>query len=168
MLQAQQTLFSILAAVLVLIGLAGIVLPALPGLPLVFAGLTLAAWADGFQHLHWAWLIPLGALTLLSLIVDFWATAMGAKRVGASRKAVIGAVLGTVIGLFFNIPGLLIGPLAGAMAGELLHRRSLAQTDLGDAAKIGIGTWFGIALGIGLKLGLAFAMLGIFALAWLL
>lgn len=167
-MQAQQTLLYVLSATLVLIGLAGIILPALPGLPLVFAGLVLAAWTDGFQHLHWGWLVPLGALTLLSLIVDFWATAVGAKRVGASRMAIIGAIAGTLVGLFFSIPGILIGPLAGAMAGELLHRRRLTQSDLGDAAKIGMGTWLGIALGIGLKLGLAMAMLGIFSLAWAL
>ena len=102
----------------------------------------------------------------MSLAVDFWATALGAKRVGASRKAIIGAMLGTFAGLFFGPFGLLLGPFAGALLGELLHRRSLGSSDLGDAAKIGFGTWLGILFGIALKLGLAFAMLGLFALDW--
>ena len=80
----------VLAAVLVIVGLAGIVLPALPGLPLVFCGMLLAAWTDGFQRVEWWWLLVLGVLTLLSMAIDFWATAVGAKRVGASRKALAG------------------------------------------------------------------------------
>lgn len=160
------TLYYLIATALVVIGLVGTVLPALPGLPLVFGGMLLAAWAGGFQQVGIPVLVLLGVLTLLSLAVDFWATALGAKRVGASRKAIIGAILGTFAGLFFGPLGLLLGPFVGALAGELLHRRSLGKTDIGDAAKIGVGTWLGILFGVVLKLGLAFAMLGLFALAW--
>ncbi|MDO5505969.1 MAG: DUF456 domain-containing protein [Pseudoxanthomonas suwonensis] len=160
------TLLFALAGILVLIGLAGLVLPALPGLPLVFAGLLLAAWADGFQNVHWAWMVPLGILTLLSFAIDLWATAMGAKRVGASRLAIIGSVAGTFAGLFFGLPGLVVGPFAGALGGELLHRRRLHGQDIGHAAKVGVGTWFGIVFGIALKLALAFGMIGVFALVW--
>ncbi len=160
------TLYYLMAAVLVLVGLIGTVLPALPGLPVVFTGMLLAAWAGGFQQVGIPVLVVLGVLTLLSLAVDFWATALGAKRVGASRKAMIGAMLGTFAGLFFGPIGLLLGPFAGALAGELSHRRRLGSSDLGDAARIGFGTWLGILFGIVLKLGLAFAMLGLFALDW--
>ena len=90
-------LWYVLAALMVVVGLAGIVLPALPGLPLVFAGMMLAAWTDGFERVEWWWLLVLGVLTALSLLIDFWATAAGAKRVGASRKAVVGAVLGVAL-----------------------------------------------------------------------
>ena len=159
-------LYYLIAAVLVLVGLIGTVLPALPGLPLVFVGMLLAAWAGGFEQVGVTTLVVLGILTIVSIVVDFWATAMGAKRVGASRKAIIGAMLGTFAGLFFGPFGLLLGPFAGALVGELLHRRRLGSSDLGDAAKIGFGTWLGILFGIVLKLGLAFAMLGLFALAW--
>jgi hypothetical protein len=75
-------------------------------------------------------------------------------------------MLGTFAGLFWGPLGLLLGPFVGALAGELLHRRRLGRADLGDAAKIGFGTWLGILFGVVLKLGLAFAMLGLFALAW--
>lgn len=160
------TLFYILAALLVVVGIAGTILPALPGLPLVFAGMLLAAWAGDFQQVGMPMLVVLGLLTVFSLAVDFWATALGAKRVGASRFAIIGAMVGTLGGLFFGPLGLLMGPFAGAIGGELIHRRSLQKQDLGQAAKIGIGTWFGILFGTVLKLALAFTMLGLFALAW--
>ena len=159
-------LWYVLAALMVIVGLAGTILPALPGLPLVFGGMLVAAWADGFSNVPVWVLVLLGILTLLSLAIDFWATALGAKRVGASRKAIIGAMLGTLGGLFLGPIGLLAGPFAGALAGELLHRRSVLHSDVGHAARIGFGTWMGIVFGTVLKLGLAFAMLGLFALAW--
>jgi hypothetical protein len=159
---AAQTLSYVVAALLVLAGLAGVLLPALPGLPLVFAGLLLAAWTGGFEQIHVATVVVLGLLTLVSFAVDFWATAHGARRVGASRKALVGAVLGTFAGLFVFPPfGLFAGPFVGALLGELLHGRELRQ-----AAKVGFGTWLGIVLAVVLKLGLAFAMIGMFAFDW--
>ena len=155
------TLYYALAVVLILVGIAGVILPALPGLPLVFAGMLLAAWAGDFQQIGWVTLVVLGLLTALSFAVDIFATAMGAQRVGASRKALVGAVLGTFAGLFFMPIGLFVGPFAGALLGELRHGRELRQ-----ATKVGLGTWLGIVLGIVLKLGLAFAMVGLFVFAW--
>jgi hypothetical protein len=160
------TLYYVLAALLVVVGIAGTILPALPGLPLVFAGMLLAAWAGDFQQVGVPMLVVLGLLTVFSLAVDFWATALGAKRVGASRLAIIGAMVGTFGGLFLGPLGLLMGPFAGAIGGELIHRRSLLKQDLGHATRIGVGTWFGILFGTVLKLALAFTMLGLFALAW--
>ena len=84
------TLLYVLAAILVLVGLAGIILPALPGIPLIFAGLLLAAFAGGFEQVGAGTLIALAVLTLVSVAVDFWATPVGVKRVGASRLAIIG------------------------------------------------------------------------------
>lgn len=161
-----QSLYYAMAIVLIVIGLIGTVLPALPGLPLVFAGMLLAAWAGGFEQISVFTVVVLGVLTLLSLAIDLWATALGAKRVGASRKAVIGAVLGTFAGIFFGPLGLFVGPFAGALTGELLHGRRLDPGSFGQAAKVGFGTWLGIVFGVVLKLTLAFAMIGLFALAW--
>ncbi|MGO1542624.1 MAG: DUF456 domain-containing protein [Luteimonas sp.] len=157
-----------LALLLVLAGLAGTVLPALPGVPLVFVGMLLAAWAGGFEHVGATPLVLLGVLALISLVVDYWATAMGARRVGASGKALVGSVIGTFAGMFFGIIGVFVGPFAGAVAGELLHLRSLDRRGIGRAAKVGAGTWVGVVVAVGLKLMLAFAMIGIFVLAWLL
>ena len=156
-----------LALVLVLAGLAGAVLPALPGVPLVFAGMLLAAWAGGFEEVGAVTLWVLAAITLLTVLVDFWASAVGAKRVGASGKALAGAVLGTFAGMFFGLVGVFAGPFLGAVAGELLHLRSLGPRGVGRAARVGLGTWVGVVLAVGLKLMAVFAMIGIFALAWL-
>lgn len=161
-----QIVFYVLAAALVLLGLIGVVLPALPGLPLVYAGMLLAAWADGFERIGVWTLVALGVLTALSLAVDLAATAMGAKRVGASRMALAGAAIGTVVGLFFSLVGVFVAPFVGAVIGELIHRRKLAKTDLGHATKVGLGTWMGILFGVVLKLALAFAMIGLFLVAW--
>ena len=156
-------IYYVLAGLLILAGIAGTVLPALPGLPLVFAGMLLAAWAGNFQEVGWIPLLVLGLLTLLSLGIDFLATSLGAKRVGASKLAVAGAVLGTFAGLFFGPVGLFAGPFVGALGGELIHGREVRK-----ATKVGFGTWLGIVFGIVLKLGLAFAMVGLFAFAWFL
>ena len=154
-------IFYLIAGLLVAVGVAGVILPALPGLPLVFAGLLLAAWTNDFQRVGWLVLTVLGLLTLLSIIVDVVSSALGAKGVGASRKAMIGAVIGSLAGLVFMPWGLLLGPFVGALAGEYLHSRQL-----GLATKVGVATWLGILIGTALKLGLAVAMLGLFALAW--
>ena len=156
-----ESLYYALAVILILVGIAGVILPALPGLPLVFIGMLLAAWAGDFQQIGWVTLVVLGLLTLLSVAVDFFATLVGAKRVGASRKALWGAMLGTFIGIFFGPIGLFAGPFVGALLGELWHGK-----EIGQATKVGLGTWLGIVLGIVLKLGVAFAMLGLFVFAW--
>lgn len=162
----QQSLLYIVSAILIVVGILGVILPALPGLPLVFGGMLLAAWTDGFERIGVWTLVILGVLTVLSLLIDVVATSMGAKRVGASRLAIVGAMIGTVVGLFFGIVGVFIAPFIGAVLGELLHRRKLERSDVGHAAKVGLGTWFGILLGVISKLALAFAMLGLFFFAW--
>ena len=151
----------ILAAVLVLVGLAGSVLPALPGVPLVFTGLFIAAWAGDFARVSWPTLLLLGLLTLLSFVIDFAATALGAKRVGATRFAIIGALLGTLAGVFLGLPGLIIGPFLGAVIGELLSHGQVQQ-----ATRAGLATWMGLLFGTLAKLALVFTMLGVFAAAY--
>ncbi|MBD9369154.1 DUF456 domain-containing protein [Xanthomonas sp. XNM01] len=153
----------LLAAALVLIGLAGVILPALPGLPLVFAGMLVAAWAGDFERIGALTLVVLGLLTVLSVVADVLASAAGAKRVGAGPAAVWGAALGAFAGLWFGPLGLLLGPFVGALLGELWHTRELRR-----AAHVGLASWLGMLLGVVLKLALAFAMLGLFILAWFL
>src|SRR5690606_4992639 len=150
------TLWYLIAGLLVLAGLAGILLPALPGLPLVFAGMLLAAWAGGFELIGGWTVLLLAVLTLISVGVDFLASAAGAKRVGASRLAVVGALVGTVVGLFFGLVGVFVGPFVGAVLGELFARRGIGHRDVGQATRVGIGTWFGIFVGTVLKITIAF------------
>jgi uncharacterized protein YqgC (DUF456 family) len=158
-----QIVWFVLAAVLVIAGFVGTILPAIPGVPLVFAGLLLAAWADGFQHVGLWTLIGLGVLTLIAVAVDFLAGLAGAKRVGASKLALIGAAVGTIVGIFFGIVGLLLGPFVGALIGELAAGGTLQR-----ATNVGVGAWIGFLVGTVLKLGVCFAMLGIFALAFIM
>ena len=153
----------LLAAILVLAGLIGLLLPVLPGPPLLFAGLLVAAWAEDFAYVGAGWLTVLAALAVLTYAVDFAATALGAKRFGASKRAVVGAAVGAVVGLFFGLPGILLGPFIGAVIGELT-----AQRELRDAGRAGVGATLGLALGVAVKLALAFSMLGLFAMARLL
>lgn len=151
----------LLAFALIAIGIAGTLLPVLPGLPLVFGGMLLAAWIDDFQRIGYVTLAILAVITVLSILVDLLAGALGAKKFGASRAAVIGAAVGTFIGLFLGIPGLILGPFLGALAGELSARR-----DMMTAGKVAVGTWLGMLIAVVVKLSLAFAMLGIFAFAY--
>jgi uncharacterized protein YqgC (DUF456 family) len=153
----------ILSLILVGVGIAGVLVPGLPGTPLVFGGLLLAAWADGFQNVGIGTIVILAAVTILAFGVDFVSASLGAKRAGASREAVIGAALGTLIGIFFGFVGIIFGPFVGAVIGEFLSRRSLEQ-----AGRVGAATWIGFILGIGVKLVLAFTMVGIFVLAYIL
>ncbi len=156
-----QIVWYVLAGVLIVIGLAGTIVPILPGVPIVFGGMWLAAWADGYAHVGMLTLIVLGVLTVLALALDLVAGMHGAKRVGASRHAVIGALLGTIVGIFFGLPGLLLGPFLGALLGELV-----AGGGLRKATGVGVGAWLGFVVGTAAKLGICFAMLGIFALAF--
>lgn len=154
-------IYYLIGGVLVLVGFAGVLLPALPGLPLVFAGLLVAAWAGGFEHVGWLPLLAIGLLTALSFLIDFLATVYGAQRLGASGWALWGSALGTLAGLFFLPLGLFLGPFIGAWLGEYWHSRRA-----GHATRVGLGTWLGILLGTASKLALGLCMIGIFALAW--
>jgi uncharacterized protein YqgC (DUF456 family) len=152
----------LLAVFLCVAGFAGILLPALPGLPLVAIGLLLAAWTDGFAHVGWLPLLVIGVLTLLSFLIDLLASIYGAQRLGASGHALWGSVIGTIAGLFFLPVGLFLGPFIGAWLGEYWHTRQLKQ-----ATRVGFGTWLGILLGTASKFALGCCMLGVFAFAWL-
>jgi uncharacterized protein YqgC (DUF456 family) len=111
-------------AALLIVRLAGLILPAVPGIPLVFGGLVLLAWAENFAYVGWVTLTLLGMLALVSYGVDLLAAAFGAKKFGASPRAVAGAALGALAGLFFGLPGIVLGPFAGAVIGEFSRRAS--------------------------------------------
>jgi uncharacterized protein YqgC (DUF456 family) len=156
-----EVLWLVLAAILVIVGIAGSVLPALPGVPLVFAGLVVAAWAEDFERVTWITLVVLGLLTAMSFAIDLTAAAFGAKRVGATKLAILGAAVGTLAGLVFGIPGLVLGPFVGAVAGEMLSHGQMKQ-----ATRAGVATWLGLVFGTLTKVALVFTMLGVFALAY--
>jgi uncharacterized protein YqgC (DUF456 family) len=152
------------ALLLTAVGVAGTIVPGLPGILLVYAGLCLAAWIDHFTRVGWPTLLLLGVLTALALVADLVASLLGARRFGASRQALIGSVLGGLIGPFvgFGWVGLLLGPFVGAVVGELVARRPLMA-----ATRVGFGTWIGILAGTLAKLALTVSMLAVFAVAYL-
>jgi len=149
------------AVVLVIVGLAGIILPAIPGTILIFGGLWLAAWSDGFVRVSEVTIVVLGVLAAATYFVDMAMMALGMERLGASRRAMAGAAIGMFAGLFFGLPGLIVGPFVGAVLGELT-----AHGDLNRASRAGIAAWIGFAIGTAVKVGLAFVMIGIFLVAW--
>ena len=160
---AMSILLWTIGVLLVAVGIVGIVFPALPGHVLIFAGLLIAAWADNFTRVS-GWTVALiGVIGAVSYTVDFVAAALGAKRVGASPRAVVGAGLGTLLGIPFGLPGVLFGPLVGAVLGELTVQQQWRR-----AAGVGLAAWIGFLIGTVVKVGLAFAMIAIFiaALFW--
>jgi uncharacterized protein YqgC (DUF456 family) len=149
-----------IAVLMILVGIAGTVLPALPGVVFVFAGIALAAWIDGFTVIS-GW--TLGVLALLAVIgfaIDYVAQLLSAKRAGATWQGIAGATAGTVAGIFTGLWGLLFMPLLGAAIGEFISHRDALR-----AGKVGLATWVGLLVGAVLKLAIVFAMLGIFIAA---
>jgi hypothetical protein len=153
----------IVAVTLIVVGVIGTVLPALPGAILVFAGVALGAWIDDFTRISGWTLLVLAILTLLAWAIDYVAALAGAKKAGASRQALIGAAIGTVAGVFTGFVGLVFLPLVGAAVGEYLAQRELLR-----AGRVGIATWLGMLVGTVLKLAVVFLMVGIFVAAVLI
>ena len=160
---AQSIILWTLAALCVVAGFVGVIAPVLPGAPLVFIGLVLAAWAENFHYVGWPALTICAVLLGLTYVVDAIASALGVKRVGASKLAMWGAVLGTVVGVFFGIAGILLGPFVGAVVGELIARRDVMQ-----AGKAGVAAWIGFIVGTLGKLAIMFTMVGVFVVMRLL
>lgn len=155
------TLLYVIAALLIVAGLVGAVVPLLPGIPLIFGGIWLLAGVDHYRHLGLGWLLSIGLVGAVGLSMDLLAGALGAKRLGASPRAVWGALAGTVIGMFFGLPGLLLGPFVGAVLGELASGNSVLRS-----AHVGVGTWIGFIFGTLIKLVASLSMLALCGAGW--
>jgi hypothetical protein len=150
----------IVAVLMVIVGIVGTVLPALPGVALVFAGIALAAWIDGFTVIS-GWTVGvLAVLTAIGFVVDYVAQLISAQRAGATWQGIAGAAVGTVAGVFTGLWGLLFMPLAGAAIGEFISHRDALR-----AGRVGLATWVGLLVGAVLKLAIVFTMTGIFVAA---
>ena len=149
-----------LELVLVIGGIVFTVIPPLPGAVMVLGGLLLSAWAEEFAYLGNFALVMLVIIAALTYVVDALASAMGAKKTGASTQAIWGAALGGFFGIFLGLPGIILGPFVGAMVMQYLHDRDMVR-----AGRVGVGTWIGMAVGTALKLALVFLMIGIYLLA---
>ena len=152
-------LWWLLVLLLVLAGLAGTVLPALPGVPLVFAGLLLGAWLNDFTQIGWLTLGIFALLTVIAQVIDFLAGAYGARYAGGGVRAFWGATIGAIVGIFFGLAGILLGPFLGAVIGELS-----GGNDWRSSVKACIGAWLGMVFATALKLSISFLMIGVFLL----
>lgn len=152
----------VLCVAMILAGLAGTILPMLPGTVLVWGGIVLGAWIDDFTRVSVTTVVVISLMGLLAWALDYAAGLLGAQKAGASKQALIGAAVGTVVGLFMGFVGVLFMPLVGAALGEFV-----AQKDQARAVKVGVSTWIGIMVGLIAKVVLAFMMVGLFAAALL-
>lgn len=151
----------VVAAILIVAGLLGALIPALPGIPLIFGGIWLIAAVDDYRHIGMWWLLVIALIGAIGMAIDAIAGVLGAQRVGASRQAIAGALLGTVVGIFFGLPGLLLGPFVGAVFGELIAGNSALRS-----AQVGVGTWIGMIFGTLFKLVASLMMVGLFGAVW--
>ena len=159
----QSLILWIISAIFTVTGLAGLLLPIVPGAPILFLGLLFGAWAEDFHYIGVRTLLILAGMAALTYVVEFAASILGVKKFGGSRRAMVGAVLGGIVGIFFGIPGILLGPFVGAIIGELTLQRSLDQ-----ASRAGFGTVVGLAFGVAGKLAIGISMIGLFLLIRLL
>lgn len=151
----------LVAVLLVVVGIAGTVLPMLPGVPLVFAGLLLAAWHGGFDQVGIVTMVIIGAIAAMAWAVDFFASVVTAKKAGASKYALWGAGIGALVGIMGGIPGIIIGPAIGAIIGELITHK-----DTTKATTVGIAAGLGFVLALAIKIVLVLTMLAVFAYAY--
>jgi uncharacterized protein YqgC (DUF456 family) len=156
-----QIFFNVFGIILILVGLAGAVVPALPGIPLIFGGIWLIACLDHYQHVGLWWLLGIAAVGAIGVSLDLLAGALGAKRVGASPQAVWGALFGTAIGVFFGLPGVLLGPFFGAVLGELSAGSSVFRS-----TDVGVSAWMGLIFGTIIKLIASLIMVSAFSAVW--
>lgn len=139
---------------LMLLGIAGCVLPLIPGTSIIFLAALAHRLVTGSENgLSWGSLLILLALLVISYVIDFVASAAGAKYFGAGKWGIIGGIIGAIVGIFFGLPGILLGPLIGVVVGELLHGKRLIA-----AGKSSVGTFIGTAAASVGKIAIAITM----------
>ena len=153
----EQIIGLILTLLVMFAGLAGSILPGLPGTPLVMLAAIGHKLYFGPTGAAWWVLVTLGGLTAISVLVDYAASIYGAKRLGATWRGAAGAIVGALIGLFFSLPGILLGPFVGAMLFELAGGREWKE-----ASRAGVGATLGLLAGAVGKVACCVAMIGSF------
>jgi len=147
-----------LALLVMLAGLVGSVVPGLPGTPLILVAAIGHRLYFGDASASNLVLGVLVGLTIVSLAFDFLATALGAKKFGATWRGALGALIGGIVGLFFSLPGIILGPFLGAMLFEMLGDKEFKK-----AAHAGLGAMLGLLLGIVGKFSIGVMMAVLFA-----
>jgi uncharacterized protein YqgC (DUF456 family) len=149
----------VIVIALMLVGLAGTVVPFLPGTPLIFLAALIHAIATDWTPIGGGRLTILALLAAAGYAAPHLASAVGARRGGGSRWAVGGALVGGFVGLFLGVPGLLLGPLVGAIIGELLNSGNVVAS-----IETGVATFVGLIAGAVANIALAVTMIGLFLL----
>ncbi len=147
------------AIILMLLGIAGCLLPILPGPPLTYLGLVVLHFTR-FAEISRNMFIILGIVAVVVTVIDYVVPIWGTRRFGGSKYGMRGATVGLIIGLFLGPPGIIIGPFIGAVVGELIFK-----DDIKYALKAGFGSLLGFLTGVGLKLAAALLMLFYFVKA---
>lgn len=136
---------NILLTIIILLGLAGTLLPSLPGTTIILAGAVLHGMFTEFNPLTGQYLLFLTLICLGGYIGQYLITALVSKKMGASRYGIIGACLGMVIGFFLPIPG---GIFAGAFVGAVIFEIIFDLKDIQEATRSGIGALAGTLLSL--------------------
>ncbi|MGJ8619372.1 MAG: DUF456 family protein [Methylophilaceae bacterium] len=151
----------LLVGLLVALGFIGLALPILPGIVLIFSGLLLGAWIDGFARVSEVTMVIIAVIALIAWLLDFFASYITAKKAKASKLALWGTLIGAVLGIFAGVIGLIIGPIIGAVIGELI-----AVRNAGDATRVGVAAGLGFVLALVIKFILSLLALSIFVYAY--
>lgn len=150
-----QVLAMILALIFFIVGLAGSILPIIPGAILMWVGMLIYGLMTDFATLGLAFFIGQALAVALAYIIDYLSGAYGAKRYGGSRYAIYGSIIGAIVGLILMGPaGIIFGPFLGAIIGELINQKPLET-----AFKTGVGTLIGLLSGTVIKLAIQIIMI---------
>jgi len=148
----------IISLLVMIIGLAGVILPIIPSIPLIWFGAFLYAIFTGFNTISWKVLLIFAALTIFSIVIENLANAYGAKRFGATRWGIIGSFIGAGIGMYFGgIVGLILGPIIGTVVLEVIGGQNYRM-----ALRSGMGNFIGFLGGSIIKLVIGITMICIF------
>jgi uncharacterized protein YqgC (DUF456 family) len=159
-----ENLWWLLTVLVMLLGIAGTIIPIMPGATLILGAALVHRFVLARDNsIGWKAIAVLIVLYGVSIAVDFASSAMGAKRFGASRLAMIGSVIGAFVGIFLGPFGIILGPLGGALIGEVLAQRS--QQNVGKTIKVGYGTFVGTIVGIIGRMSVAVLMVATFVVA---
>ena len=151
-------LLAILCSVLMVVGLVGVVLPVLPGIPLAWLGLFIYAIGTGFDRISTTTTVVFFILTIFTLVLDFAAPMLGARKYKASKYGILGTFLGFTVGVFvFGFWGIILGPFIGALLGELIAKRQPKP-----AFRSALGTFLGFVAGTLFKIIIILIMIGFF------
>lgn len=148
------TFLIVLAVILLIAGIAGCILPFLPGPPLAFGSLLLLQLTSK-KPFSEEFLVIWGLVTIAVVLADYYIPIWGTKKFGGTKAGIWGATIGLLIGMFFFPPfGIIVGPFLGALVGELINN----SQDSNKAFRSAFGSFIGFIAGTVMKLGISLVM----------